>query len=275
MFGCRALYHDGWKAVTLPPDPGGRARPRRRPWELYDLRADPSECHDLAAAEPERLAGDGRAVVGRGRALPGAAARQPAVLGVRLRAARLSVPPRRRYDVLPGRARCPRSSPPTCANRPHSHHRRRRPPGDGPSRACLARARCWAGGRFLRPRSMPALHPQHRRPRGAPCDVRTRVPAGRHELSFRFERTGEHRGSVRSSSTGSQSVRRRSLASPRPGSRSRAPALTCGYCGGLPTGEGDLPAFRFTGVIFKVIVSLEGDSYIDPIGDVRAAMISQ
>jgi arylsulfatase len=24
-------------------------------WELYDLRADPSECHDLAAAEPERL----------------------------------------------------------------------------------------------------------------------------------------------------------------------------------------------------------------------------
>ena len=25
-------------------------------WELYDLRADPSECHDLADAEPERLA---------------------------------------------------------------------------------------------------------------------------------------------------------------------------------------------------------------------------
>jgi hypothetical protein len=25
------------------------------PWELYHLAADPSECHDLAAAEPERL----------------------------------------------------------------------------------------------------------------------------------------------------------------------------------------------------------------------------
>jgi arylsulfatase A-like enzyme len=53
MFGHRALYLDGWKAVT-----------RHRPgtpfdddvWELYHLDVDPSECHDLAAEEPERLA---------------------------------------------------------------------------------------------------------------------------------------------------------------------------------------------------------------------------
>ncbi len=56
MFGCRALYHDGWKAVTYheiqSDDPGlDHAQ-----WELYDLRADPSECHDRAADEPDRLA---------------------------------------------------------------------------------------------------------------------------------------------------------------------------------------------------------------------------
>ena len=56
MFGCRAIYHDGWKAVTYHPmqtdDPGLE----QAAWELYDVRVDPSECHDLAAEQPERLA---------------------------------------------------------------------------------------------------------------------------------------------------------------------------------------------------------------------------
>jgi arylsulfatase len=53
MFGHRAMYAEGWKAVT-----------RHTPgvsfdddiWELYNLTSDPSECNDLAKQEPERLA---------------------------------------------------------------------------------------------------------------------------------------------------------------------------------------------------------------------------
>lgn len=53
MLGHRAVWHDGWKAVT-----------RHRPgspfdedtWRLYDTRVDFSECHDLAAAHPDLLA---------------------------------------------------------------------------------------------------------------------------------------------------------------------------------------------------------------------------
>lgn len=53
MFGHRAMYDNGWKAVT-----------RHTPgvsfdddvWELYNLNVDPSECNDLAASEPDRLA---------------------------------------------------------------------------------------------------------------------------------------------------------------------------------------------------------------------------
>ena len=63
QFACRAIYHEGWKAVTfhalwpgqygsgLEPDaPFGEDR-----WELYHVEADPAETTDLAAAQPERL----------------------------------------------------------------------------------------------------------------------------------------------------------------------------------------------------------------------------
>ena len=56
MFGCRALYQEGWKAVTYHEIQIEEPGLDQVPWELYDLRRDPSECHDLAEAEPERLA---------------------------------------------------------------------------------------------------------------------------------------------------------------------------------------------------------------------------
>jgi arylsulfatase len=53
MMGHRGMYVDGWKAVTLHEQ--GTPFDDDR-WELYDLTADPSECRDLAAEHPERLA---------------------------------------------------------------------------------------------------------------------------------------------------------------------------------------------------------------------------
>ncbi len=53
MFGHRGIWMDGWKAVAYhaPGTPFDNDQ-----WELYQLERDFSENHDLAAAEPARLA---------------------------------------------------------------------------------------------------------------------------------------------------------------------------------------------------------------------------
>ena len=52
MVGHRAIWADGWKAVTFH-DPGTPYDADT--WSLFDLRNDFSEMHDLASKEPERL----------------------------------------------------------------------------------------------------------------------------------------------------------------------------------------------------------------------------
>ena len=53
MMGHRALYADGWKAVTRHQS--GTSFDDDR-WELYHVAEDPSECRDLAAEMPDKVA---------------------------------------------------------------------------------------------------------------------------------------------------------------------------------------------------------------------------
>jgi len=53
MMGHRAIYADGWKAVTRHQ--AGTSFEDDR-WELYHVVQDRSECHDLAGEQPDRLA---------------------------------------------------------------------------------------------------------------------------------------------------------------------------------------------------------------------------
>ena len=61
MMGHRAIYADGWKAVTRH-QPGVPFEDDD--WELYHLAEDRSECHNLAAAMPDKVAELVDAVVG-------------------------------------------------------------------------------------------------------------------------------------------------------------------------------------------------------------------
>ncbi len=61
QFACRAIYHEGWKAVTFHPQlkyteaDDVDAPYSADKWELYHVAVDPAETLDLAADEPERL----------------------------------------------------------------------------------------------------------------------------------------------------------------------------------------------------------------------------
>ena len=62
MFGNRAIYNDGWVAATTPAQPpwklGGGPAPdviTGYKWELYDIKADPSQAENLAAKMPAKL----------------------------------------------------------------------------------------------------------------------------------------------------------------------------------------------------------------------------
>src|SRR6266568_3008914 len=62
MFGNRALYHDGWIAATVPPQPPWLMGTVKMPdvltgykWELYNIADDFSENSDLGAKNPAKL----------------------------------------------------------------------------------------------------------------------------------------------------------------------------------------------------------------------------
>jgi arylsulfatase A-like enzyme len=55
MLGSRAVWHKGWKAVSVHPTIAGWGNFDQDRWELYDTEQDPTESHDLAAEHPEKL----------------------------------------------------------------------------------------------------------------------------------------------------------------------------------------------------------------------------
>jgi arylsulfatase len=56
MLGTRGIWHDGWFANTVhAASPAGWSHFEGDRWELFHIEADRSQCHDLAAENPEKL----------------------------------------------------------------------------------------------------------------------------------------------------------------------------------------------------------------------------
>jgi len=147
MLGCRALYQDGWKAVSHHEVQVDEPGLDRATWELHDLRSDPSETVDLAEQHPERLA----AMVDRwwveaerNQVLP--LDNRPFSELVFNRTP--TVPPRRRYRYWPGRAPVPESVAVNVRARPHTVTAQVTVPGDhtGPVEGVLIQQGSVLGG---------------------------------------------------------------------------------------------------------------------------------
>ncbi|WP_308465921.1 arylsulfatase [Rathayibacter soli] len=55
MLGSRAVWHEGWKAVTTHPTLSGWGHFNDDEWELYHTDVDRAELHNLAGEHPEKL----------------------------------------------------------------------------------------------------------------------------------------------------------------------------------------------------------------------------
>ncbi len=107
MLGTRAIWHDGWKAVTTHPAISGWGDYAHDTWELYHVETDRSELHDLAAEEPDRLAeliGLWFYEAGVNHAFP---LDDRSALEIILTPRPQLIPPRDRYVYRPGAAEIP------------------------------------------------------------------------------------------------------------------------------------------------------------------------
>jgi arylsulfatase len=55
MLGSRAIWHEGWKAVTTHPTISGWSHFNDDTWELYHVEEDPAELRDLASERPDKV----------------------------------------------------------------------------------------------------------------------------------------------------------------------------------------------------------------------------
>jgi arylsulfatase A-like enzyme len=274
MFGCRALYHEGWKAVTYHPimqtDPGIEADT----WELYEMASDPSECHDLAAEQPEHLK---RMIdlwwteAQRFHVLPLDPRPMPALVGER----KLHLLERKSYLYYPGAAPVPELMAVNVKNRTHRVVARVQLLADGATGMLLSQG-SRLGGWCLYVRDG-RLHYVHNRAATEPDRLwgDISVEAGPHEWIFEFAKTGEHRGRARLLADGATIAEADNKKFTTGRFSLTGAGITCGYSNGLPVEEGIDPPFRFTGEIEVVTVEVDGEPFVDPVEEAQAVISTQ
>jgi arylsulfatase len=276
MFGSRAIYHDGWKAVAHHPymtDPEPDRPFDEDPWELYHVAVDVSECDDLAGTHPAKLAQLQQlwwAEAGRYQVLP--LDNRP--LSAFTLDKPSSVPLRSRYVYLPDAAQIPEAAAVSVKNRSHTVTADVELSGN--AHGVLISQGSFLGGWCLYVQDS-RLNYVHNLSSQELTHIRSQrtVPPGRHSLGFRFDRTGHNQGRGTLLVDGAE-VAGGEIHNFTPVRFSATGAgLTCGYSNGLPVTDEFVGPFRFTGRLKSVTIEVDGEPLVDGPGAARVAITSQ
>jgi arylsulfatase A-like enzyme len=274
MFGCRALYDDGWKAVTYHPIQSDSPGLDAAEWELYDVRVDPSECHDLATRQPERLAAmvdKWWAEADRNEVLP--IDNRPFSAFVFERPT--SLPERMSYTYFPGSLAVPEPAAVNVRNRSHritAHVLVGDQPAEGVLLALGSRLGGWTF--FVLDGQLNYVH-NYVGLEEARISADLALAPGWHTLGFGFGKTGEHRGIGKLLVDGTE-IGRGELAHFTPVRFSlHGAGLSCGRDVGLPVSKAYADEFPFTATLARVVVDIDGPAIVDAEEEAAGAIAQQ
>jgi arylsulfatase len=273
MIASRALWADGWKAVVEQPqgEPVTDEVLANQKWELYHVERDFSECDNLADRHPEKLkelveqwwaeAGkynvlplDSRMQLRMGERKPGTAS-----TGNR-RVFHAGGAPQFEYTAI------------NLKDRAHTITAEVDIP-DGGAEGVLFAHGSWFAGYSLYVKD-DHLHYVHNHLGLTEYRIRATepVPAGRHVLEFRFNRTGAHRGH------GELYIDDRKVGDGEiPHTvphviETSGEGQCCGYDSGLPVTPDYRAPFRFTGTITQLVVETFDSPPVDTEAQLRTAL---
>jgi arylsulfatase A-like enzyme len=271
MFGSRALYQDGWKAVIYhamqSDDPGLDVVP----WELYNVVDDPSETRDLARDEPERL----EAMVERwwqeaernhvlpldNRAFADFVFNRPS-----------AVPERATYVYWPGTGMVSEEAAVNTRNRDHVITAYVDGDGEG---VLLSQGSLLGGWTFFKGGSTLSYVHNFARWREYRVDAEVALAPGPHTLQFRFTSTSARGGDGELLVDGAV-VARAEFKRVTPIRFSlTGVGLWCGRGGNLEVCDDYTGRFPWQGVLHRVVVEVEGPPDVDAAAEAEAALDAQ
>jgi arylsulfatase len=279
QFACRAIYHEGWKAVAFhsmgivryeetdnPHSPYHEDR-----WELYHVAVDPAEVDDLADSMPEKL----RFMqdlwfreAGRYGALPLQSARGFAVGRPH------SIPSADRYEYRPGAIAVPEDVAVNTKVRPHRIVATIDVPPEGAEGVLLAQGGRFGGFSLYLRDSMPHYTYNFTGLEQTTLAGTAALAPGRHVVAF--DSTPDAISAdvalyVDGASVAAARIERTAIFR----FALHGEGLCCGYDDGTGVADCYESPFAFTGTIEKVVVDVSGDPFVDTEAEIRHAWMTQ